>query len=401
MPDWPGHRVAACTVTAELYFDHAASAPRRDEVAEAMEPWQHGVVGNPSGSHRAARRARRAIEDARDEVASFVGADPGGVIFTAGGTESCHLAVVGVASHHRRHHESTTIVVSRIEHHAILDAAEMMARDFATVRVRYVEVDGDGVVDLDSLRDALEPDTAVVSVMAANNETGVRQPLDGVSSVTNAHIPGGTVLHTDAVAAAPWLHLPMVTATMDMISICAHKIGGPVNSGALILRNSVDVDAVMPGGGQERGRRGGTVDVAAAVGLAAAVRATARELTEVNDRVVDYQNKLISALCFLPGAAVTALGANRVPGTVHVTFEGLASDELLFLLDQEGVCASAAASCSSGAAESSHVLAAMGVSPERARGSLRISMGGETTEAEVDALIGILSTVVYRLRAEA
>jgi cysteine desulfurase len=192
-----------------------------------------------------------------------------------------------------------------------------------------------------------------------------------------------------------------MTATIDMISICAHKIGGPVNSGALILRSDIALDALIPGGGQERGRRGGTVDVAAAVGLAAAVRVTMKELADVTDRVLDLQEKLVAAVSLIPGCLVTGLGALRVPGTVHVTFEDLASDELLFLLDQEGVCASAAASCSSGAASPSHVLAAMGVSPERARGSLRLSMGAETTEADVDAVIAILASVVYQLRGEA
>ena len=383
------------------YFDHAASAPRRDEVAEAMEPWLHGVVGNPSGSHQAARLARRAIEEARDEVAAFVGAKPGGVIFTGGGTESCDLAVVGVTNHHRRTHERSQIVISRIEHHAIIDAAKKMASDFESVSVRYVDVDSDGVLDLDSLESVLSEDSAIVSVMAVNNETGVRQPLDGVNAMAKSLIPGGVTTHTDAVAGAPWLNLPMVTASIDMISICAHKIGGPVSSGALILRHDVDLDAVVPGGGQERGRRGGTVDVAAAVGLAAAVRATAKELADVAERVASFQSKLIVALSLLPGSQVTALGALRVPGTVHLTFEGLASDELLFLLDQEGVCASAAASCSSGAAEPSHVLAAMGVPVERARGSLRLSMGSETTAQDVDVLIRVLSSVVYRLRGEA
>ena len=382
------------------YFDHGASAPRRPEVAEAMAPWQHGVVGNPSGSHRAAREARQAVEEARDEVAAFVGAKPGGVIFTAGGTESCHLAVVGVTNLHRRTHEHSEILISKIEHHAVMDAAEMMARDYDNVSVRHVEVDTDGVVDLDSLHELLSEDTALVSVMAVNNETGVRQPLDGVNSISKSLIPGGVTTHTDAVAAAPWLSLSTITASIDLISICAHKLGGPVNSGALIMRNDVALDAAMPGGGQERGRRGGTVDVAAAVGLATALRLTKRDLTEVSERVGDYQQKLMVALSFLPGCQVTAPGAARVPGTVHVTFEGLASDELLFLLDQEGVCASAAASCSSGAETQSHVLAAMGVAPERARGSIRFTMGGETTEADVDALIRILSSVVYRLRAE-
>ena len=385
----------------QYYFDHAASAPRRDEVADAMAPWQRGVVGNPSGSHKAARDARRAIEEARDEVAAFIGAKPGGVIFTGGGTEACDLAIVGVTSRHRRQHETSEIVISRIEHHAVTDAAEKMARDYDDVRVSYVDVDGDGVVDLDSLTSKLSDDTAIVSVMTANNETGVRQPLDGVSALSKSIIPGGVLTHTDAIAAASSVNLANMTAAIDMVSICAHKIGGPVNSGALVLRSDIALDAVIPGGGQERGRRGGTVDVAAAVGLATAARLTMKELAEANDRVLDFQEKLVAAVSLIPGCRVTGLGALRVPGTVHVTFEDLASDELLFLLDQEGVCASAAASCSSGAASPSHVLAAMGVSPERARGSLRLSMGAETTEEEVDAVIAILSAVVYRLRAEA
>ena len=388
-------------MSTRYYFDHAASAPRRDEVVEAMAPWSHGVVGNPSGSHRASREARRAVEEARDEVAAFVGARPGDVIFTAGGTESCHLAVVGVARAHRRTHDATSIVVSAVEHHAVLDAAHELARDWSDVSVVEVAVDADGVIDVDALVEALGPDTAVVSVMTANNETGVCQPLDAVSSAMNATVPGGVPLPTDAVAAAPWLALPVVTATMDMISICAHKIGGPVNAGALILRRDIALAAVVPGGGQERGRRGGTVDVAAVVGLAAAVRATARELTEVHERVADLQERLTSALAFLPGARVTAPSALKLPGTVHVTFDGLASDELLFLLDQAGVAAAAAASCSSGAAEPSHVLAAMGVAPERARGALRLSMGAETTLEEVDAVIAIVADVVHRLADEA
>lgn len=387
-------------MTNQYYFDHAASAPRRDEVADAMSRWQHGVVGNPSGSHRAAREARRAVEEARDEVAAFVGAKPGGVIFTAGGTESCHLAVTGAANFHRRHHDSTSIVLSSIEHQAVIDAVEMMARDHESVVARYVEVDADGVVDLESLANSIDDNTAVVSVMSANNETGVVQPLDGVASVVKSSVAENALTHTDAVAAAPWLDLADVTSSIDMVSICAHKIGGPVNSGALILRGDVVIDAMVPGGGQERGRRGGTVDVASAVGLATAVRLTAKERDEVTVRVGDYQRQLFAAFAGLEGCAPTAPSATRLPGTVHLTFEGLASDELIFLLDQEGVCAAAASSCSSGAAVASHVLAAMSMAPERARGSLRLTMGAETTQADIDALIVILASVVERLHAE-
>jgi cysteine desulfurase len=387
-------------MTDQYYFDHAASAPRRDEVADAMQRWQHGVVGNPSGSHRAAREARRAVEEARDEIAVFVGAKPGGVIFTAGGTESCHLAVTGVANYHRRHHDLTSIVISPIEHQAVIDAVEMMARDHESISARYVEVDSDGVVDLDSLASMIDEHTAIVSVMAANNETGVVQPLDGIASVVKASLAQGALTHTDAVAAAPWLDLAEVSSSIDMISICAHKIGGPVNSGALILRGEASLDAMVPGGGQERGRRGGTVDVAAAVGLAAAVRLTAKERDEVNQRVADFQRQLVVAFTSLEGCRVTAPDATRLPGTVHLTFEGLASDELIFLLDQAGVCAAAASSCSSGAAVASHVLAAMGMDPQRARGSLRLSMGTETTQGDIDAVIAILTSVAERLYGE-
>lgn len=384
----------------QYYFDHAASAPRRDEVTQAMAPWMHGVVGNPSGSHRAARDARRAVEEARDVVAAFVGAKPGGVIFTAGGTESCTLAVAGVAHAHRRSHEHTTLVVSSIEHHAVLDAAHMLASDFATVEVREIGVDTDGVLDVAALHDALDDSVALVSVMAANNETGVLQPLDAVVSVARAQGRGHLVTHSDAVAAAPWLDLTEFTAGVDAVSLCAHKLGGPVNSGALILRRDVTLEAMMPGGGQERGRRGGTVDVAACVGLAAAVRCVEAERHVGEARVRENQRRLRECLSRLPGARITAEAASTVAGTVHATFEGIASDELLFLLDQDGVCASAASSCSSGAAVSSHVLAAMGVAPERARGSLRLTMGHDTSDDEVDAVIASVRRAVTRLAEE-
>lgn len=360
----------------------------------------HGVVGNPSGSHRAAREARRAVEESRDVVASFVGVKPGGVIFTGGGTESCTLAVVGVAHQHRRSHERTTLVVSAIEHHAVLDAARMMAQDFESVHVREIGVDAEGVLDVAALHDALDDTVALVSVMAVNNETGVLQPLDAVAAAVQGLGPAHVLTHSDAVAAAPWLDLAQYCAGIDAISLCAHKLGGPVNSGALILRRDVALEAMMPGGGQERGRRGGTVDVAACVGLAAAIRCVQAERAQGDERVRNNQRRLRAELLSLPGAHVTAEAAATVPGTVHVTFEGLASDELLFLLDQDGVCASAASSCSSGAAVSSHVLAAMNVAPERARGALRLTMGLETSDDEVTVVIAAVSRAVGRLTEE-
>ena len=380
------------------YFDHAASAPRRDEVFDAMAPWLHGVVGNPSGAHRAARSARRAIEEAREEIAQFVGVEPGGVVLTAGGTESCHLAVTGVTRWFRREHGEAEVVSSPIEHHAVSESAHALEEEFNDVTSFVVRVDSDGVVDLDSLSELLSARTAIVTVMTANNETGVLQPVNAVADLVRSIAPRAYT-HTDAVAAAPWLDLVDVTSAVDLVSICAHKLGGPVNAGALLLRRAVPLNAVVQGGGQERGRRGGTVDVAAAVGLAAAVAATSRERDSVVAATRIRQRRLENSLGSVAGVIVTAPHAAKLPGHVHLTIPDVASDELLFLLDQSGVCASAASSCSSGASVASHVLAAMGVSATRARGAVRFTMGHGTTDEDLDALERAFGEALTRLRA--
>ena len=381
------------------YFDHAASAPRREEVFAAMAPYLQGVVGNPSGTHRAARSARRAIEEARDEIAAFLDVAPGGVILTAGGTESCHLALTGVTKRFRREHGAAEIIVSPVEHHAVLESAKDLAAQYDDVTVHFVPVDADGVVDLEALGHLLGPRTAIVSVMTANNETGVCQPVNAVGDAVRSLAPGAAS-HSDAVAAAPWLNLVHETSNLDLISICAHKLGGPVNAGALAMRSTLNLDAVVSGGGQERGRRGGTVDVAAAVGLAAAVRATARERDSAVRATSQRQRRLEKFMTSIPGVQITAPNATRLPGHVHLTVEGVSSDEMLFLLDQAGVCASAASSCSSGAVIASHVLAAMGVPAARARGALRFTMGAETTDDDVVVLENVFAETVRRLRAE-
>lgn len=382
------------------YFDYAASAPRRDEVAEAMAPWQRGIVGNPSGTNRFARRAREAIEEARDEVATFVGGEVAEVIFTGGGSESCFLALAGRVHAHRRHHDISDIVVSPVEHSAVLRTAEQLAATYDNVRVRYLDVDDNGVVTSDALWDNLSVNTAVVSVMTIQNETGVFQPIPIVAALTAGAIPDGGVSHTDAIAAASHMYLGAVTDGIDMISIAAHKLGGPVNSGALILRRDVDLVVPNVGGGQERSHRGGTVDVAAAVGLAAACRATAAERTEVNDRLGVLRDRFENAISFIKGVSVTNRGIPRVAGVTHITVEGANSEELLFLLDEAGICVSGGSSCSSGALEPSHVLLAMGMSPEQARGAVRFSYGHLTTKEDIDVAIGALADVVYRLRQE-
>ena len=382
------------------YFDYAASAPRREEVAEAMAPWQRGVVGNPSGTNREARRAREAIEEARDTVAEFVGGSVHEVVFTGGGTESCYLAIAGRVHAHRRDNPVSDIVISPVEHSAVLKTAEQLAATYDDVRVRYLDVDDNGVVLTDSMWENLTARTAVVSVMTIQNETGVFQPMPVVATLAAGAVPGGGVSHTDAIAAASHMYLGAATDAIDMISIAAHKLGGPVNSGALILRREVDVVIPNPGGGQERGHRGGTVDVAAAVGLAAACRATAAERMEVNERLAEFRARFENAISFIKGVSVTAAAESRIAGVTHVTVEGANSEELLFLLDEAGVSVSGGSSCASGALEPSHVLLAMGMSPEQARGAVRFSYGHGTTKEDIDYAIGALADAVYRLRGE-
>ena len=386
--------------TETYYFDYAASAPRRDEVAEAMAPWQRGIVGNPSGTNRDARRAREAIEEARDVVADFVGGSVHEVVFTGGGTESCYLAIAGRVLAHRRDNPISDIVISPVEHSAVLRTAEQLAATYDDVRVRYLDVDHNGVVKTDSMWENLSARTAVVSVMTIQNETGVFQPMPVVATLTAGAVPGGGVSHTDAIAAASHMYLGAATDAIDMISIAAHKLGGPVNAGALILRRDIDLAIPNPGGGQERGHRGGTVDVAAAVGLAAACRATAMERIEVNERLAGFRARFENAISFIKGVSITGVNESRIAGVTHLTVDGASSEELLFLLDEAGVSVSGGSSCASGALEPSHVLLAMGMPPEQARGAVRFSYGHRTTKEDIDYAIGALADAVYRLRGE-
>ena len=260
------------TQAVPAYLDHAASTPMRPAAIAAMEPFLAGCFANPSGIHRAAQAAKTALEEAREEVAAGLGAEPGEVVFTAGGTEADNLAVEGAARAARAAGRGDRVVTTAFEHKGVLAAVDRLAADGFTVR--RVGVDGGGIVDLDALGGALDVDTAVVSVMLVNNEVGTIQPLDEVAAVVRERAPHA-VLHTDAVQAVPWLEVADAAATADLIAISAHKFGGPKGSGALVVRDGCTLVPLLEGGGQERGLRAGTVNVAGVVALAAALRATA------------------------------------------------------------------------------------------------------------------------------
>jgi cysteine desulfurase len=368
------------------YLDHAATTALRPEARAAMLPFLGGRLGNPSGSHAAARAARAAVEEARETVAAAVGADPSGVVFTGSGTEADNLAVLGIGG---------PVVVSAIEHEAVLAPAR-------TVGARLAPVDATGVVDLEALADLLDGDVRLVSVMAANNEVGTIQPLADVARLVRRRSPGA-LLHTDAVQGFPWLDLSGQALRSLLLSLSAHKLGGPQGVGALVVPEAARgrLAPQLLGGGQEAGRRSGTHNVAGIVGMAAAVAATVRDREATVARVSRLRDRLADGLAAaVPGLRETVPRHLRVAGNCHVLVPGVESEELLFLLDEAGVCASAGSACASGALEPSHVLAAMGVPESEARGALRLSLGWSTTDADVDAALAAVPAAVSRLRGE-
>jgi len=375
-----------------VYLDHAASTPVLPGAEAAMlEALRH--PGNPSGGHRLARDARRLIDDAREVVAAAVGATPGGVVFTGGGTEADNLAVSGAPRV-----DGGVVVCTAVEHNAVLDAVEARGEG----RFRTVGVDQRGIIDLESLAAALDGSVALVSVMLVNNEVGTVQPLAEVADVVRAHAPHA-LLHTDAVQALPWLDVAEAAADADLISLSAHKVGGPKGVGALVVRDGVDLRAQMLGGGQERERRSGTQNVPGIVAMAAAVDITVRDRDVVVERVTKLRDRLVEGLlASVEGLVETGVQdgdrSGKVAGSCHVCIEGIESEALLFLLEDRGICAAAASSCASGALEPSHVLAAMGVPTSLAKGSLRLSLGTESTDHDVDVALEAVPAAVERLR---
>ncbi len=362
----------------------------RASAIEAMTPYLSQCFANPSGSHRFARQARQALDEARDLVADLCGVRPGEVIFTSCGTESDTTVLMGAAAQIL----PGSLVCSAAEHHAVLDPIQHHGGC-------VVGVDGTGQIDLDALSATLEQipsPVSVVSVMAVNNEVGRVTDLACVAEVVRRKAPGA-LLHSDAVQAACWQDLRKITASVDSISLSAHKFGGPKGVGILTLREGFTLRPILRGGGQERDRRSGTQNLAGIVATAEALRVTVAERDHEISRVRALRDRLLNGVRHqITGLCTTVDPALSVPGILHLCVEGVESESLLFLLDQAGVCASAASACASGAMEPSHVLAAMGVEPERARGALRLSLGHTSTEADIDRAVTVLTESVARLR---
>lgn len=376
-----------------IYLDHAATTPMRPEVWEAMAPFAGEAFGNPSGVHGVSRVAKNALEEAREKIAAVIGAQPLEVVFTSGGTESDNLAIKGaVLSSSPRQ----GLVTSAIEHEAVLETADFLKR--LGMPVTIVGVDSEARVDPDEIAAAVTDDTAVVSVMMVNNETGTVQDVRAISEAVKAANPD-TLFHTDAVQAFGCESVDVDELGPDLLTISAHKFGGPKGSGVLYVREGTALEPVIHGGGQELGRRSGTHDVASAVGIATAVEAALAdrhrfetEIRAIRDRM---EQRLIGEIDDL---VVNTPRKGRSSHHLNVRVPGVRNETLLMLLDQHGVAASAGSACQSGAATVSHVLEAMGLTPDQARESVRFTFGWTSTIDEADQASSIVSDIVSRLR---
>ncbi len=382
------------------YLDHAASAPLYPEVVSVMQEALLELHANPTGMHSSARAAKTALEEARERIATLLGCLPHEVVFTGGGTESDNLAVKGVMrgvlGDALAPGDLSGVVVSEIEHRAMIAPAARLAAEGA--RVAFAPVTSEGIIDLDRLSALLDEQTAFVSVMAVNNEIGTRQPLSEVLSLVRERSPRA-VLHTDAVQAPMWID-PTEFMLCDLVTVTGHKVGGPRGIGVLVVRDGVKLVAEIEGGGQERGLRAGTPDVAAAVALALALEITVARRDETATRVRALRDRLVSGvLASVPEVVLVGVANARVDGFAPFALAGIESESLLVLLDRAGVDAAAGSSCASGATEPSHVLTALGVDPKFIGGALRCSLGWSTTQDEVDHMIKVLPEAVNRLRA--
>ena len=377
------------------YLDHAASTPVLPEVVEAVVDALH-TTGNASSLHTAGRRARRTVEESRETLAAALGARPSEVVFTSSGTESDNLAVKGLfwarrAADPRR----TRVLCSAVEHHAVLDAVEWLVTHEGA-SVTWLEVDEHGRVRPEVLADALGDDVALVTVMWANNEVGTVQPVRELAEIAHA---AGVPVHTDAVQAVGALPVDFAASGVDALTVTGHKYGGPLGAGALLLGRSVACTPLLHGGGQERDVRSGTFDTPSLAGLAVATRAATERQEAQAVRLAALRDDLVARVrAAVPDAVLNGSPDHRLPGNAHFSFPGCEGDSLLLLLDARGVEVSTGSACSAGVARPSHVLLAMGADEQRARSSLRFSLGHSSTPADVDALLDALPGVVERAR---
>jgi cysteine desulfurase len=378
-----------------IYFDYNATTPLDTEVRAAMLPYLDGIFGNPSSVHHVGQAARAALDDTRDRVAAVLGSKPSEVVFTSGGTESDNLAIFGAARLRASQGKGRHIVTSSIEHHAVLHCFQYLEKH-ENFRVTYLPVSGGGIVDPDDVRKALTPETTLVSVMAANNETGALQPVAEIGGICRER---GVLFHTDAAqwfGKEPFENVAQFQA--DLVTICAHKFHGPKGAGALYIRSPLLPHPIALGGGHENERRAGTENLAAIVGLGEAMERFVKRPVFAEDKLRPLTDALSKTAAGIPGVQIRSPQA-RLANTISFTVEGCDSIALMAGLDLEGVCASSGSACSAGSLEPSHVLISMGAPRELANSFVRFSLGRESTASEVEYVETILPRVISRIRA--
>jgi len=376
-----------------VYLDHAATTPVDPEVAEAMSRVLHDTHGNPSSIYAEGRAARAAVDRARDEVAAAIEAEPSEIVFTSGGTEADNLALRGALK--ARRDERDGLVTTAIEHHAVIDTARDLER-YAHVRLTVVGVDRQGVVDPAAMREAIDERTSLVSVMHANNEIGTIEPIAEIGGICRDL---GVTFHSDAVQTVGALEVDVRKIPIDLLSINAHKFYGPKGVGALYVRRGTRLATMQTGGGQEKGRRTGTENVAGIVGLGLAMRIARERRATESPRQARLRDRLISGVrTRVPDVVLNGHPTDRLPNNASFCVPGTDGESLIVALDLEGFAVSSGSACTSGETEPSHVLLALGLDREVAKGSLRVTVGRSTTEADVDAFVRALEHIVARLR---
>ncbi|MGH2755555.1 MAG: cysteine desulfurase family protein [Actinomycetota bacterium] len=379
------------------YLDHAATTPVLPEVKAAMLPFLEEDFGNPSSVHAGGRRAKAAVEEARERVAAAIGASPSEIVFTAGGTEGDNLGIKGGVRKLRGN--GNHIVTTAFEHHAVLDTFEWL--EGQGLHASFVPVPSSGVVTVDAMVEAVRPETILVSVIAVNNELGTVQPIGDIAAAVKAAVPNALV-HTDAVQALGNVPIDVKAWGVDLAAFSAHKLGGPKGVGALYVRAGVPVEPVLHGGGHERGLRSGTLNVPGIVGFGIAAEVAAREVDEKAERLAKMRDRLLDGIrVAIPDVVVNGELDRRVAGNLNISIPHTEGETLLLLLDQAGIAASAGSACQSGAIDPSHVLVSIGVPRKLAIGSLRFSLGRASSDDDVDAVLEALPNVVETARRAA
>lgn len=376
-----------------VYFDNAATTCVTKNVLDSMMPFYKEKYGNPSSIYSVGREAKEAVDKAREDISKCIGADKNEIFFTSGGSEADNWAIKGIA-HTLAKSGKKHIITSKIEHHAVLHTVEALKKE--GFEITYLDVDEDGLIAPENLKNAIKEDTAIVSIMYANNEIGTIQDIEKLSEVCKEK---GVIFHTDAVQAVGHVKINVKEQGIDLLSLSGHKLHGPKGIGALYIRKGLRLENLIEGGAQENGHRAGTENVAGIVGLSTALKEACEHMDENNEKLIKMRDKLIENLLKIDRSRLNGHREKRLPGNVNMCFEGIEGESLLLMLDAKGICASSGSACTSGSLDPSHVLLAIGLRHEIAHGSLRLSLSDINTMEEVDFALETIPPIIERLRS--